>query len=176
MIDYKKKITFKNIDQEFVNISERIEKLKIPKGFLEFMLYSISELFANIKEHSRARNISIEIKINKKNCSIKISDKGIGFRKSYLLKKFYPKDDFAAVEFALSGLSTKDLQERGFGLYSIRKLIQALGGKMVIESGLARAIIQKNKITFKNASQKIPGVSINLESFIKKLDFYKIIK
>lgn len=176
MINYKKKILPSKLNQESVNIFKKIEKLKFPKGFLEFINYAISELFSNIKEHSRAKSIVTEINIDKKSCLVKVADNGIGLRKSYSLKKIYPKDDFAAIEFALSGLSTKDFQERGFGLYSIRKLINALKGEMNIESGSAKASIKGDKIIFKKTRRKVQGVNIVLKSKIKTFDFYKAVE
>ncbi|OGZ18053.1 MAG: hypothetical protein A2V72_01280 [Candidatus Nealsonbacteria bacterium RBG_13_37_56] len=176
MIKYEKKINFQNIDQELINIFKKIESSKFPKGFLDFINYSVSELFVNIKEHSKAEIVWIKIDINMKNCFIEISDNGIGLRKSYLLKKIYPKDDFVAIEFALSGLSTKDSQERGFGLYSIKKLVSVLKGEMIVESGLARIIIKDNQ----TISQKIPkgfqGVKTILKTSIKAFDFYKAVE
>lgn len=176
MFNYEEKITFSELEQAFNDISQNIRKQTLPKGFLTFILYVLSELFANIKEHSQTKTIFIALKINKRNCLIKISDQGIGFRSSYLRKKIYPKDDFAAIEFALSGLSTKDMQERGFGLYSIRKLIEKLKGKMIISSDVAIALIGKNQITFKRSAKKIRGVSINIAVGVNALDFYKIIR
>jgi len=176
MFEYKNKIVFANLEQELNKISEVIEELEFPQGFLEYTLYVISEIFENIKVHSQAKNILIDIEINQKKCRIEITDNGIGFRESYLRRKIYPKDDFSAIEFALSGLSTKDPQERGFGLYSIRKLVEALGGGLIIKTGLARAIIEKNKINFEKILKKKQGVFINIKSAIKPIDFYKIIK
>lgn len=176
MINLNKKTTFQKLNQEFINISEQIEKLKFPKGFLQFILYTLSELFNNIKEHSKAKTVLIQININKKNCLMQISDNGIGLRESYLLKKIYPKDDFAAVEFALSGLSTKDAQERGFGLYSVRKLVENLNGDMMIKSNQAQALISKNQIISKKILKKVQGVGIIIDVPVKAFDFYKIIK
>ncbi len=176
MINYKKRIPFKKLDDEFAVISEEIEKLKIPEGFLQFVLYSISELFANIKEHSKADRISIEIKIDKDVFLVKVSDDGIGLRKSYLSKGIFPKDDSSAIEFALSGLSTKDPKERGYGLYTIRKFIETLDGTMELKSGKSLAIIGRNKIQFKKILGETKGVNILLKTKIKKVDFYKIVK
>jgi hypothetical protein len=80
-----------------------------------------------------------------------------------------------AIEFALSGLSTKNLKERGYGLFSIRRLVEYLNGKMIIKSGKASAIITRNKIQFKETLFK-KGVEILIEVPIKGLDIYKILK
>lgn len=176
MFQYKNSISINNIDNELNNVSEKIRTLELPKGFLEGILYTISELFANIKEHSKARGARVQIKINNKNCCIEISDDGIGIRKSYILKNIYPKDDFSAIEFALSGLSTKDVNERGFGLYTIRKFSETLQGKMTMESGRGSALIEKNKIEFRTVSKTIKGVRVSIEINIKDIDFYQIIK
>ena len=135
MLNYKKKVSFGRLEQEVTKISETIAGLKLPAGFLTSILYIISEVSANVKEHSHAKNVSLTITIGKKNAEINIADDGIGFRTSYLRKKIYPKDDFSAIEFALSGLSTKGSQERGFGLYSIKKLTEALKGQLIIKTG-----------------------------------------
>lgn len=173
MLDYKKKIPFDRLAQELTNVSEKIEKLKLPKGFLNFLLYTFSELFSNVKEHSRANTITVAINVNQRSCSLTVADTGVGFRKSYLLNKIYPKDDFAAIEFALSGLSTKDPQERGFGLYSTKKFVEQLHGNMILKSGVAQATIQKNTISFAKNPKKIRGVSIYVRVPVRTVDFYK---
>lgn len=172
---YKKTITIKKLENELNIVSEKVEKLHLPKGFFEFILYTISELIANVKEHAITNKASIALRISEGGCLICIADKGIGLKQSYLSKQIYVKDDFSAIEFALSGLSTKNLQERGFGLYSIRKFTEKLAGEMVVESGSARALIQKNKINFQNLKEKIRGVTIQIKTPVKEVDFYKII-
>ena len=176
MVRMKREISFSDLDKELKRISEKIEAIKLPQGFLEFLLYVVSEIFENIRTHSLAKNIVVDINIGPKKCKMAIADNGIGFRESYIRKKIYPKDDFSAIEFALSGLSSKDLQERGFGLYSIRKLVEALGGTLIIETGSARAIIKKNKINLQKIPKKRAGVFLNIDSAVRRIDFYKIIK
>jgi len=175
MFKYKRKISFKKLETEFIHIAKKIEKLKLPKDFLQFILYTISELFTNVKEHSRAKEATFQIEVNK-NCLIKVADDGIGLRRSYLLKKISPKDDASAIEFALSGLSTKEPSERGFGLYTIRKFVEELQGKMIIETGEALATVEKSKIQFKDLLKEKKGVVVQIETKIKDIDFYEIIK
>src|SRR3989344_82975 len=114
MINYQNKIKAQQLEQELTIISEKIEGLKTPKGFLEFILYTISELSANIKEHSRAKKIYIAIKINQKICFIKIVDQGIGFRKSYLLKNFFTKVFFCPYLIAQKLLKKKKKKKNVF--------------------------------------------------------------
>ena len=175
MFYYKNKIGTKNLDKEFEIISQKIENLKLPEGFLQFLCFSVSELFSNIQEHAKAKKAFVKIEIKPKSTQIEIADNGIGFFKSYLSKKIYPKDDFSAIEFALSGLSTKELDKRGFGLYTIKEFILALKGKMQIESGKASFFIEKDKIKVKKLSKKKKGVRIILRTPNKKVNFYKLI-
>ncbi|MDI6603160.1 MAG: hypothetical protein QME57_03550 [Patescibacteria group bacterium] len=97
-------------------------------------------------------------------------------RKSYLRRKIYPKDDFSAIGFALSGLSTKKPSERGYDLYTIRKFVRVLKGKMTITTGHASSLIFDDKTEGKKLKKAFKGTKINLETKIKKLDFYKIVK
>ena len=174
--EYKETINISHLSKELEVISEKVKGLNLLEGFFTFILYAISELFINVKEHAKISKVSIILKISKQKCLINISDRGVGLRQPYLSKQIYVKDDWAAIEFALSGLSTKNLQERGFGLYSIRRLTEELKGKMTVESGSGQAIIQKNKINFQNLKNKIQGTIIKIETPIKKIDFYKIIR
>ena len=47
---------------------------------------------------------------------------------------------------------------------------------MIIESGSAQTVIEKNQITANNISKKIQGVSIIVKTPVKSLDFYKAIE
>ena len=175
MINYNRHLSPVDLDKEFENISEKIKELGLPEGFFEFVPYVIAELFANVKEHSGAKKVGVVVKIDKGNCTIAVADDGIGFRKSYLTKKIYPKDDFAAIEFAVGGLSTKDSQERGWGLYSIKKLVEELRGIMIIKSGDARIEISKNSTLAKHNSKSVRGVEVDLRVLVRKIDFYKFV-
>lgn len=171
MINYNKKIPFRDLNQEITLISNQVEKLEIARNFKNFVLYALSELSDNIQEHSKAKNINLRISLDNVICHIEFSDDGIGLKESYISKNIYPKDDSAAIEFALGGLSTKNQQERGFGLYSIRKFLEKSGEKMTIETGLSRATIKEKQISFEEIPP-LKGTSIKIESEIKDLNFY----
>jgi len=172
--EYQKIVFIRNFDKEFEFLTQSIREMHLPSGFSDFILYAISELFANIKEHAQVNKGLITLQIKNRKCYLKIKDEGIGLKKSYLKKGIFVKDDFSAIEFALSGLSTKSPQERGFGLYSVKKLTNAIKGTLIITTGTAKAIIQKNKINFKTISP-FKGTIIEINTPIKKLDFYQLI-
>lgn len=176
MISYSKTLLLRDIDEEFSKIAEKIVDTKFPKGFTDFVLYILSELTANVKEHAKAQKVILRVELDRQRFSLNIQDDGIGFRASYLSQKIYPKDDFAAIELALSGLSTKNSQERGYGLYSTRRLVEATHGSIVVQSGNALAQISENQIAFKKPSQKRKGVGIQIQTKVQPVALYKYIE
>lgn len=81
---YKKKASIQKLNQELTVIIKRIEGLTLPKGFLEFAIYAVSEIFTNVLEHSKAKGVVTEISINKKNFLAKVTDNGIGLNNQFL--------------------------------------------------------------------------------------------
>lgn len=175
MFRYQKKIHFQDLETELSAILDKVANLKLPQGFTNFLFYVIGEIFDNIKLHSQAKKITVNIEIKAQKSKIKIADDGIGFRNSYLKKGIYAKDDATAIEFALSGLSTKNFSERGFGLYSIRNLVSLLKGKLLIESGFAKAVMEDRKLSFRKIKFR-RGVWITIETPVRKLNIYKILR
>jgi glucose-6-phosphate-specific signal transduction histidine kinase len=173
MYNRKIKIPSAHLDDELEKIIIEIRGLKLPKSFSQYIIYILAELFSNIKEHSFGKMVRLEIVITGKHFTMNLSDNGIGLRQSYTNKNIISKDDQSAIALALSGLSTKDFRERGFGLYSTRKLTLALGGKFIISSGKASAVIGRSGIQFRNLKRYIKGVMVKIESGVKPLDFYK---
>lgn len=176
MILYAKTLTLHDIDEEFHAIAEKVAQHKLPSGFTDFVLYVLSELMANIQEHAKAHTVILRMKLDGRRFSLHIQDDGIGFRVSYFLQKIYPKDDSAAIELALSGLSTKNSQERGYGLYSTRRLVEAMQGLLIVQSGNALARINKNSIIFKTLSQKKKGVDIQIRTKVQPVALYKYVE
>lgn len=171
----KKSLAVSEIDHILDNILNEIAEIKLPTGFENFVMFALSELLTNIMQHSQSKKIDISIHITPKTFLLQLADHGIGIKKSYLLNKKYPKDDSAAIQWALSGLSTKDNTERGFGLYSTKKLVEALSGIMIIKSGTTKTTIEKDKISNHSLNKSFKGVSIVIKTKIKKLDFYKFV-
>src|SRR5947208_2623984 len=144
MFSYNKKISAAYLGKELEIVIFEIQKLNLPKSFSQYVLYILSELSDNITEHSFAKNVKFEIDIKDMHFKMVVIDDGIGLKQSYANKKIISKNDQSAIELALGGLSTKDFKERGFGLYSIRRLTLALEGRFTISSGNVKAKVEKN--------------------------------
>lgn len=172
----KKNILSSELDDEFQKIQSEILKQNFPIGFPDLAIFILSEISANISEHSKAKNAEIEISIKKKKMKIKISDNGIGIRKSYLINNLFAKDDKSAILLALSGISTKNLNERAFGLFSIQQLVENQNGKMEIESGKSKVKITKSKMEFSENKKNKKGVAITVFIDVKKVNIYTVIK
>lgn len=107
---------------------------------------------------------------------LKMCDNGIGIRSSYLLNDNFAKDDRSAILLALSGVSAKKKNERAFGLYSIRQRTEYLQGKMEICSGNRKVVITKDKMEFTESKRRQQGVSVQVETNVKRLNIYEVIK
>lgn len=171
----KKSLAVSEIDTVLDKIFNEVAEIKLPKGFENFVMFALSELLTNVMQHSQSKKIDISIHITPKTLIFQLNDYGIGIKKSYMLKKYYPKDDSAAIQWALGGLSTKDNTERGFGLYSTKKLVEALDGTMIIKSGTTKTTIGKNKISNHHLKESFKGVSIVIKTKVEKLDFYNFV-
>jgi signal transduction histidine kinase len=66
-IIYRKNFLFENLNEEFENIVEKIKKEKLNKKFEKFLIYVIGEIFDNIKQHSKAKEIITKIIKKEKN-------------------------------------------------------------------------------------------------------------
>lgn len=176
MILSKKNIPAAELENEFQDILDKILKEQSPAGFSDALIYMLSELYANINEHSRAKNATINISIRSDKMQLKLSDNGIGIRKSYLANNTFAKDDKSAILLALSGISTKKSNERAFGLSSIRQLVESENGKMEITSGKSKVIITKAKMEFSEQRKTQKGVSILIQTGVRPVNIYEVIK
>lgn len=104
------------------------------------LFYPVSELLNNIFEHSRKNEGWIFAQIDKTNKRIDICivDSGRGFRKSYLEEENLDISHLEAIGEAMRGHSTKKDNERGYGLWTSKKLIcKGLKGNLLIITGNA---------------------------------------
>jgi len=161
-------ITYDRIYQEMSGI-------KLPKGCLDMLTYIVSELFANVKEHAFAKKIRIEMFIQSNIFYFTLADDGIGIRNSYLQSGIFAKDDRAAIELAVGGMSTKKTNERAFGLFSTQRLSGYVGGQMSIYSGNINATFEKNKTGFERLKRKIKGVKVSVAIPLKAVNVYEVL-
>lgn len=176
MLNYKQTVPAKKLDSAYETIAKHVEQLKWPKGFNQFILYALSELLDNVKEHSKSSSCTIFVSQKNKILHLEISDNGIGLRQSYIHQGIYPKDDSSAIQFAFSGLSTKDPSERGFGLYTLKKFITTLKGTLTIKSGKAQAKLNNGNIELNTFSQAVRGVTIAIKTPVTAVNFYQHIE
>lgn len=116
----------------------------------------ITELMTNANDHARSqRGFWICARYNPKNNDIRIcvADSGIGIRQSLLDSKRYGTSMTHAesIEKALeTGVTSRPGHTGGLGLKHITAYVKAHGGSLTIQSGDARAYIQrstKNRVT-----------------------------
>jgi len=115
----------------------------MPANYKSAISYLLSEISDNIVDHSRAENgwISFQYYPQKGYLDLCIADAGIGLLQSY--KEYKGEKDYShisnhleAVEYVIKGESTKDMQERGYGVHTSREiLLKGLKGKFVMFSG-----------------------------------------
>jgi glucose-6-phosphate-specific signal transduction histidine kinase len=169
------KCSLKVLNKLEQDLYKEISNLNFPNGFYLSLEYIIYEILANIKEHSFCKNVEIKIKITQKTVTINIIDDGIGLKQSYLKNGIFVNDDKQSIEMAFAGVSTKKRNERAFGLSSIRKLSEKLGGSIHIKTGTFKAELKKNTSKFSEINF-IKGTDIFLNLPIKKINLYEIIK
>jgi len=176
MISVKKKFTLATADKEIQKIQDAVLDSKLPAGFSDVIIYMLSELYANVHEHSKAKNTVIAISVQKGEMNLSVRDDGIGIRMSYLRNNNFAKDDKSAILLALSGVSTKKRNERAFGLYSIKQLTEKQNGTMKITSGVSSVTITKAKMEFSESRKRHKGVSVQIKMSVKPMNIYEIIR
>lgn len=164
------------LQREEESIYKQLSVFTFPEGFYLSMKYIIYQILVHIKEHALCKKVGIKIVMTKKKVKIDIVDDGVGLKQSYLNSGIYISDDRQAIEMAVAGVSTKKSNERAFGLSSVRKLAEQLGGIFNIEAGKAKAKYQKDICKFYSRKKILKGVNIQLELPVKKIRFYEIIR
>jgi hypothetical protein len=117
-------------------------------GSQDAIYYPITELVGNIFEHSKKDRgwVFTQIYPNKKFLDLCIVDTGRGLRNCYKEERNIILNDKEAVKEAVGGRSTKLDKDRGFGIYSSKRVIcEGLGGSFIILSGNAALISEKNR-------------------------------
>ncbi|MBD3373551.1 response regulator [candidate division KSB1 bacterium] len=96
-----------------VEINACKHPIKLDDDTKALLFESVRELLFNVVKHARVNQADIQVESQNNRLEITVSDKGIGFNASQIEKSPFPK---------------------GFGLFSIRERVAALGGEMITES------------------------------------------
>lgn len=149
------------------------------------LAYFLGELTDNINEHSNAKEgyVFAQYYPNSNYLDLCISDFGQGILKSYLNNpNFDPQDEAEAIQFALSGKSTKDRAEaRGYGISTTRNmLVNGLRGKLFLWSGNTTFMQTVNQEAIVGLDEKCyfqgTFIALRLPTIIPgAFDFYKFV-
>ena len=118
-------------------------------GGINAFAYVINELSDNIIEHSAFSHayIAAQSYPTLKYTEVTIIDNGISIPNSYEANNIPFKDDCEALSMALDGVSTKNSNERGFGLRtSLDLLRKGLNSNCIIVSRGVKLIADKEKM------------------------------
>ena len=122
------------------------QQLNLQGNVLEGIYYLISELTQNVSDHSNGTKgfLFAQYYPSKNYMDLSIVDTGRGLLQSYIDTGNYTiTTDEEAIKLALSGKSTKDINSRGYGIPTSRKLlVKGLKGKFFLWSG--NALINHN--------------------------------
>jgi anti-sigma regulatory factor (Ser/Thr protein kinase) len=177
-----------NVREKVISAINSILKnqLKLSGAILLAIYYLIDELTQNIVDHSESSKgiLFAQFYQTKNYMDICISDYGKGLLRSYIDSgKHNPTSDEEALNFAISGKSTKDRAEsRGFGISTSRKmLVEGLKGKFLIYSGRAFFVqnIEKEEIISLPEKYNYRGCYVALRIPIlenRQFDFYKYVE
>ncbi len=89
-----------------LEIEERFPKLEqLPENVKSIFIFAFSEMFNNAIEHSRSKNISIEIAVRDKDLSFIVNDFGVGVFRN-IMKKKNLKSEIQAIQDLLKGKTT----------------------------------------------------------------------
>lgn len=133
------------LESLFVEMIHRILESQI-QGVYDAISYPITELVANIIEHSNAEQGMVfgQYYPKKNYLDICIVDRGRGLAASYKEEMNLKFSDEDAITEAMQGHSTKPNKERGYGIRTSKNVVcNALGGEFVYLSG--SAVLFSNK-------------------------------
>jgi anti-sigma regulatory factor (Ser/Thr protein kinase) len=137
-----------NISSFNLDFDKFIEKYNFPFNIENIISFIVGELYDNIKEHAHSFDVYLDLEKNEE-IYLGVFDNGITIFNRYKEAGIEIKDYKEAIEKALEGVSAKSIEERGYGLRTIKKIINNINGKMCVFSGEAYGVIDKQeKVNF----------------------------
>jgi hypothetical protein len=137
-----------NISSFNLDFDKFIEKYDFPFHIKNLISFIAGELYDNIKEHAHSFDVYLDLEKNEE-IYLGVFDNGITIFNRYKEAGIEVKDYKEAIEKALEGISAKSIEERGYGLRTIKKIIKNINGKMYVFSGEAYGVIDnQEKVDF----------------------------
>jgi len=149
--------TFKNISIEEHKILDQVEQeyppvKKLPENIRSIFTYAFSEMLNNAIEHSRSKNVHVEVSIQNKMASFIAEDFGIGVFRN-VMKERNLKSELEAIQDLLKGkTTTMPKSHSGEGIFFTSKvgdlfILDSYGYLLIINNELPDVFIHKtNKI------------------------------
>jgi anti-sigma regulatory factor (Ser/Thr protein kinase) len=135
------------LETAFDELVPRIDKALTKRPDIWTMsLYMVGELVDNISDHAHSRLNAVGFQSKDQTVELLVADTGISIPHAYRMADIQVRDDVDAVEKSLQGISSKTVEERGTGLPSIVRMVQALSGEMILLSAGALLQITKKNI------------------------------
>ena len=175
-----KSLDVKNLENDLVVVFDEVAiESEISSQIKEAILYILSELSDNVKQHSKASKCWVLYKKYEKNLVILVADNGIGI--PAVFEEHFPdsrKDDLEKILDALErGVSTKG-EGRGYGLRTTRGIVDATAGEMtLISGGVGFRLVSNKKEPFKSDIAKtVAFIKIPADTKLESSQFYKIVE
>jgi len=119
-----------------------VDRVRCEEGVIDAITWCLYEVLDNVFQHSHAEAGYVMMQLHREQrlCAIAVGDAGIGIQKSLALTRSAPldvlRDPALAIQHALGrGVTSKDGQNQGNGLYGLRRAVEINGGRLSVRSG-----------------------------------------
>lgn len=119
-------------------IEELSERVEFGEGVLPALNWCLFEVLDNVFEHARSDvgYVMAQVLRNSKRLLVCVADTGIGIHRSFLLGGHYrPPNVLDSLTLAVRKGVTSTGDRRGNGLYGLRGVVEANGGRLELTSG-----------------------------------------
>ena len=146
----------KNVNLEEHKVLDQIENncpliLKLKENIRSIFSYAFSEMLNNAIEHSKSKNIDIEVSLSKGKLSFSVSDYGIGVFRNIMSKKGLNSELESIQELQKGKTTTKPQAHSGEGIFFTSKsadvfILDSYGLQMVVNNKINDVFAGKPKI------------------------------
>lgn len=170
----KKRLKNRNLSEHEVldTIENQYTILKqLPENVLNIFTYAFSEILNNAIEHSKSKDIDIEVSITNGKLTFIINDFGIGVFRN-VMKKNKLKNELEAIQDILKGkTTTKPREHTGEGIFFTSKVgdvftLESFGFLLVVNNKTKNIYIQKPPIQKQGTKAKFT-ITVNSNRHVK---------